>query len=155
MKPGTLVVCIRCVVTAARSDYRTKTKWQLIRLGILEHADKYTIYLPIAMMYNNSGQIIDVVVIVYIWVPGIGRIVQHILWHIQRFNREIDAQIDFCTEKIIPTETFDVQAQHIWQATDPKPFGRLLFAFTRTAIVQLGFGQLFNLSKRKIHSHQA
>lgn len=63
--------------------------------------------LPIAMMNDDSGQIIDIVV--QIGPSSFGYIIQNVLWHIQRFNWKFDAQIDFRAEKVIPTETFDVQ----------------------------------------------
>lgn len=46
-------------------------------------------YLPISMMNDDSGQIIDIVV--QIWTSGFRYIIQHILWHIQWFDWKFDA----------------------------------------------------------------
>lgn len=95
------------------------------------------------MMHNHRGQIVHI---------GGGRrasrlrsVVEHKLRHVHRGDGERDAQVDFGAKEIVPAKAFDVQTQHVRQASDPKAFRRLLLALAAAAVIQFGFGQFLNL----------
>lgn len=49
----------------------------------------------------------------------------------------------------IPTESLDVQTQHIGQSTDPKPFCRSLFLLTVATVIELRLGEFLDRNKAR------
>lgn len=65
--------------------------------------------LPGAVVDDDRRQIVEVWPIQ----SGVREVTQHILRHIQRRHGELDVDVHFCAEEVVPAEPFQVQTQYL------------------------------------------
>jgi hypothetical protein len=97
------------------------------------------------VVHNHSRQIVETAA--RIREPRPGQILQQVAGHVQAIERKLDENVQFGARVRCPAETFDVQAEHVGQPTDPELLGGGLLGLAHVAEESLRVGEFFHFDK--------